>query len=279
MRYIDIHCHLDFPDYGTELSEVLTRMKEREVGAITIGTDLESAKRAVKIVESNEYIWACIGMHPNEGAPSLAIREGSHGSEEGELFDTEEFEKLVTHPKVVAIGECGLDFFRLKPEELERERERQTILFKQQIEFALKYNKPLMLHCRSGLRDAYDDTLQILAGYKKEWGDKLRGNAHFFAGSIKQAKKFFDLGFTISFTGVVTFTHDYDEVIKFAPIDSIMSETDSPFVAPVPHRGKRNEPTFVIEVAKKIAELRGEDEESARLQLLENARKMFGLPI
>lgn len=262
MRYIDIHCHLDFPDYGTELSEVLMRMKEREVGAITIGTDLESAKRAVKIAEENENVWACIGAHPEETE-----------------FDEVLFEKLVVNERVVAIGECGLDFFRLKPEELERERERQTILFKQQIEFALKYNKPLMLHCRSGLRDAYDDTLQILAGYKKEWGDKLRGNAHFFAGSIKQAKKFFDLGFAISFTGVVTFTHDYDEVIKFAPTDSIMSETDSPFVAPVPHRGKRNEPTFVIEVAKKIAELRGEEEELVRLQLLENARKMFGLPI
>lgn len=272
MRYIDIHCHLDFPDYGTELGEVLTRMKEREVGAITIGTDLESAKRAVKIAEENENVWACIGAHPDE-VSSPDQGEGRVG------FSEAEFEKLVTHPKVLAIGECGLDFFRLKPEELERERERQTVLFKQQIEFALKYNKPLMLHCRSGLRDAYDDTLQILAGYKKEWGDKLRGNAHFFAGSIKQAKKFFDLGFTISFTGVVTFTHDYDEVIKFAPTDSIMSETDSPFVAPVPHRGKRNEPTFVIEVAKKIAELRGEEEESVRLQLLENARKMFGLPI
>lgn len=271
MKYIDIHCHLDFPDYGAELGEVLARMREKEVGAITIGTDLESCKRAVKIAEENENIWACIGMHPvdhNSPQPPLNLRGGERS--EGVIFDTEEFEKLVTHPKVVAIGECGLDFFRLKTEELEEEKKRQEFLFRKQIEFALKHNKPLMLHCRN----SYDEVLEILEEYKRK---NIRGNSHFFAGTKEQAKRFLDLGFTLSFTGVTTFTHDYDEVIKFAPIDSIMSETDSPFVAPVPYRGKRNEPTFVIEVAKKIAEIRGEDEEIVRLAILSNANRMFGL--
>ncbi len=269
MKYIDVHCHLDFPDYGAELGEVLARMREREVGAITIGTDLESCKRAVKIAEENENIWACIGVHPEE-----------------KEFDEALFEKLVASEKVVAIGECGLDFFRLKPEELEAEKERQEILFRKQIEFALKHNKPLMLHCRPARNaslgsasvaggDSYDEVRAILESYDDK---KLRGNSHFFAGTKEQAKRFLDLGFTLSFTGVVTFTHDYDEVIKFAPIGSIMSETDSPFVAPVPYRGKRNEPTFVIEVAKKIAEIRGETEEKVRIELLQNAQKMFGLP-
>ena len=211
MKYIDIHCHLDFPDYGTDLAEVLERMKENEVGAITIGTDLESSRRAVKIAEEGEKngnkIWACIGVHPEK--PQGETLGNFQGLTLG--FEEKEFEKLVVHPKVVAIGECGLDWFRIEPENIESERERQTKLFKQQIEFALKYNKPLMLHCR----EAYDDVLNILEVYKKaEGGDKLRGNAHFFAGNIEQAKRFLDLGFTMSFTGVITFTHDYDEVIK-----------------------------------------------------------------
>ncbi len=277
MKYIDIHCHLDFPDYGADIHGVLARMRENQVGAITIGTDLESAKRAVKIAEENENIWACIGVHPvdhNSPQPPLNLRGGERS--EGVIFDTEEFEKLVTHPKVVAIGECGLDFFRLKPEEFEEEKKRQEFLFRKQIEFALKHNKPMMLHCR----ESYDEVLDILESYKEAVGPeavKLKGNSHFFAGNKEQAKRFLDLGFTLSFTGVVTFTHDYDEVIKFAPINSIMSETDSPFVAPVPFRGKRNEPTFVIEVVKKIAEIRGEDEETVRLAILSNANRMFDL--
>lgn len=254
MHYIDIHCHLDFPDYGNEIREVLNRMKEKEVGAITIGCDLESSKRAVKIADENDKIWACIGVHPADNHL--------------EIWNEKEFESLVQNPKVVAIGECGLDFFRTKPEELEAEKERQTALFKQQIEFALKHDKPLMLHCRA----AYDEVLEILRSYKG-----VRGNCHFFAGSVEQAKQFLELGFTLSFTGVITFTNDYDEVIKSLPVESIMSETDAPFVAPVPFRGKRNEPAYVVEVVKKLAELKGVSESEMASQILKNAQKMFGL--
>lgn len=264
MKYIDIHCHLDFPDYGTELAEVLARMKEREVGAITIGADLESSKRAVKIAEEAEKtgneIWACIGVHPVDSV------EKDRGD-----FDESAFEEVVSSPKVVAIGECGLDFFRIEPAKLETERKRQTEIFERQIQFALKYEKPLMLHCRN----AYNETLDILENYKKEAGDKLIGNSHFFAGNIEQAKRFLDIGFTCSFTGVITFTHDYDEVIKYLPLDSIMSETDAPFVAPVPHRGKRNEPVFVIEVVKKIAEIRGESLQNVESAVINNSKRIF----
>jgi TatD DNase family protein len=188
------------------------------------------------------------------------------------IFDEKEFEKLVASPKVVAIGECGLDWFRMG-EVTEEERSRQVKLFKQQIEFALKHDKPLMLHCR----DSYSDVLDILEVYKKEYGEKLRGNSHFFAGSVKEAQRFFDIGFTVSFTGVITFTHDYNEVIKYAPSDMIMSETDAPFVAPVPYRGKRNEPTYVIEVVKRLAELKGVGEEEMAQITLQNARRLFGV--
>ncbi len=273
MKYIDTHCHLDFPDYGNEISEVLARMKEGGIGAITIGTDVESSKRAVQIATENENIWACIGVHPRDDSPEPPSPDSRRGGQGGGVEG--EFEKLVSHPKVVAIGECGLDWFRILPENMEAERERQTNLFKKQIEFALKHDKPLMLHCR----DSYDDVLDILEEYKKQYGDKLRGNAHFFAGNIEQAKRFLNLGFTMSFTGVITFTNSYDEVIKSIGVESILSETDAPFVAPVPHRGKRNEPSFVTEVVKKMAEIKGLEQESLKEQLLVNAQRLFSIKL
>ena len=281
MKYIDIHCHLDFKYYDADRQEVLARMKKGEVGAITIGTDLESSKKAVEIAEENENIWACIGMHPEK--PQGETLGNSQGLTLG--FREEEFQKLVQNPKVVAIGECGLDWFRVTPENLESEKTRQTALFKKQIEFALKYYKPLMLHCR----DSYDDVLAILESYKEAAGpeaEKLKGNSHFFAGNTEQAKKFLDLGFTMSFTGVITFLSrqssakagtDLYEVIKYLPVESIMSETDAPFVAPVPYRGKRNEPSYVIEVVKKLAELKGVETETMRAILLANAQKLFNV--
>ena len=285
MDYIDIHCHLDSINYNEDREEVLARMKENKVGAITIGTDLESSKRAVEIAEKNEQVWACIGVHPitsntSSGAspstspttgevsaslPLPAYRRGRDDSP-GEVFNTEEFTKLIQSPKVVAIGECGLDYFRLKDES---DKERQKKLFIDQIEFAIKHNKPLMLHCR----DAYRDVLNILEEYR----GKVRGNCHFFAGSVEEAKGFLDLGFTMSFTGVITFSRDYDEVVRFLPLDSIMSETDAPFVAPVPFRGKRNEPSHVVEVVKKMAEIRGENVEVLKEVLVNNAKRVFNI--
>ena len=129
-----------------------------------------------------------------------------------------------------------------------------------------------MIHAR----DAYNEILEILEQLKKKYKNKLRGNVHFFTGEIDVAKRFFEIGFTISFTGVITFVRDYDEVINSAPIDMIMSETDAPFVTPDPYRGKRNEPIFVNEVVKRIAVVKGEDEEKVRATLVNNALSMLG---
>ncbi len=263
MKYIDIHCHLDFPDYGTEFADVVSRMKKNDVGAISIGCDIESSRRAVKIAEENENIWVCIGVHPVDN------EEKNRGA-----FIEAEFDELMKSKKVVGVGECGLDWFRMDTV-LDSERKRQTKIFEQQINFALKYDKPLMLHCRN----SYSDTLDILERYKKDFGYKLRGDTHFFAGNKEEAKRFLDIGFTLSFTGVITFTHDYDSVIDFVPIDSIMSETDAPFVAPVPHRGKRNEPSFVIEVVKRMAEIKGVSVDEMAEKIKNNAIRLFGLGI
>ncbi|MGB8815850.1 MAG: TatD family hydrolase [Minisyncoccia bacterium] len=261
MKYIDIHSHLGFDDYGTDQKEVIKRMQDADVATIVVGADLESSKEAVKVATENENIWACVGMHPNDNPT--------------EVFNEKNYEELVKNPKVVAIGECGLDYFfkdeslALEGLSLEKVKQKQKENFIKQIEFAIKYKKPLMLH----IRDAHDDAYEIL----KKYEGKVFGNLHFFTSSLKNAERFIGLGFTISFPGIITYLRDFDKVIKSIPLDKIHAETDSPYASPLPHRGERNEPSYVIEVYKKIAEIRGEDPEKVRLQLLENAKKVFSI--
>ena len=259
--FIDIHSHPSFPAYDHDREEMLGRLTQNNIWAIGIGVDLESSKKEVALAESREGIFACIGLHPNDNKE--------------ETFDEKEFEKLVTSSKVVGVGECGLDYARMEggEEEIIVEKKRQKDIFIKQIEFALKYDKTLMLHCR----DSYGDVLDILEGYKKEHGDKLRGNTHFFAGSVAEAERFVKIGFTLSFTGVITFAGSYDEVIKNTPIEMIMSETDAPFVAPVPYRGKRNESAYVLEVVKRVAEIKGIALEESKKALVSNAFRLFKL--
>ena len=153
-------------------------------------------------------------------------------------------------------------------------------MFRQQIELAIEVGKPLMLHMRNGSgRSAYRDALAILATYNSQLKTTQRGDFHFFAGSWEEAREILDAGFYLSFTGVLTFARTYDEVVKNAPLDRIMSETDSPYVAPVPYRGKRNEPLYVREVVKAIARIRSEDEEKVRVQLLKNAETFFTIKL
>ena len=263
IKYIDIHSHLDFESFGADKNAVLERMRKKGVATITIGTGLDSSKEAVKIAEANENVWACIGAHP----------DNSEGQSFGEKFDEKEYENLVKSPKVVAIGECGLDYFHSKgsPEKPDAEKSRQKAEFEKHILFSIKYKKPLMLH----VRDAHDDAYEIL----KKYEGRVFGNLHFFTSNLKNAQRFIDLRFTISFPGIITYVRDFDKVIKTIPLDKIHAETDSPFAAPVPHRGERNEPVYVIEVYKKIAEIRGEDFEKVRLQLIENAKKLFRIII
>jgi TatD DNase family protein len=257
-KYIDIHSHLNFPDYDADREEVIARMKEQGVLTITVGTSLETSRSAVALAERHENIFACIGIHPID--------------EENPVFDEVGFEELVKHPKVVAVGECGLDYGREGVID-EGVKTRQKALFEQHIDFAVKHGKPVMIHARN----AAEDILKILAAKKKQHGERLHGNAHFFTGSPDEAQCYIDLGFTVSFTGVITFAGEYAKTIKAVSMDNIMSETDAPFVTPVPHRGKRNEPTYVIEVVRKIAEIKGLEEEEAAKIILKNAVAKFNL--
>lgn len=255
MPNFDIHSHLNFPDYQEDWQEVLQRLEDTDTYTVNVGTDYDLSKKSVEQANKNERIYACIGVHPVDNP----IR----------TFDDTEFEKLLG-PKVVAVGECGLDFFHA---DKVIDFERQKSLFLAQVTFALKHDLPLMIHARN----AYPELLEILELMKNEYGEKLRGDVHFFAGTLEEAKRFWAIGFSTSFTGVITFVRDYDEVIRQAPIDMLHAETDAPFVSPAPYRGKRNEPAFVEEVVKKMAEIRGEDLEALKKALFSNALRLFNI--
>ncbi len=260
MQYIDIHTHLNLDAFNDDWKDVGNKCVENEVALINVGTDKEKSERAIDIAESFESgVYATVGAHPTCCA-----------SGDENVFNIEEYISLAEHEKVVAIGECGLDYFRASKET----KDKQESALIEQIELANIVKKPLMLHIRPSemSMDAYEDAIKILKKHAK-----ILGNAHFFAGTLEIAKQFWDIGFSTSFTGVITFTNDYDEVIKNAPLEMLHAETDAPYVAPVPYRGQRNEPLFVREVYKRIAEIREENEEKIRIQLIDNAQKLFGV--
>ena len=273
----DIHAHLHDKAYDEDRDIIVKEMKDYGLGAITVGTDQEESKKAVELAMSNPHIYASVGLHPADNL--------------NEIFDEDFYTTLAANEKVVAIGECGLDyhyietFFKRDVEagkvawNKDAEADRQQEIFEAQVELAVKLNKPLMLHGRpsKGSMDAYEDMLHILENAKKKHGTKLRGNAHFFVGSIDIAERFVQIGFTMSFSGVITFTKDYDDVVRYLPLTMIQAETDSPYATPAPFRGKRNSPMYVQEVVAKIAVLRNEPFEEVRMQLLENTKRIFGI--
>jgi len=260
MKYIDIHCHLNHSDFDLDIDEVINRAREKEIGMIVIGNDFESSKKAIKIAEGktmgeNNDIWATIGVHPTDI--------------NNEQFDFDSYSNIARNEKVIGIGECGLDYFR----DGFKDRSYQEEIFVKQIDIANNTKKPLMLHLRNGMgsdENAYKDAILLLKKHSQ-----VHGNIHFFAGNWEEAKQFLDLGFRLSFTGVISFARNYDEIIKNIPLNMIMAETDAPFVAPIPYRGNRNEPSYIKEIIKIIASIKGEDFEKVSNHLIDNARKLF----
>ena len=269
MKYFDAHTHVNFVAYNDDREASIMRSKEAGVGMNVVGTQFDTSKAAVALAEKYDNVFATIGLHPIHTSKSYHDEKelGEGGKEftsRGERFDISKYKELGENPRVIAVGECGLDYFRLE----EKTKEVQKEAFIQQIELANTLGKPLMLH----IRNAYDDALEVLKAHAK-----VKGDVHFFAGDWATAKKFLDFGFTLSFTGVITFTNDYDEVIKNAPLDMLLSETDAPYVTPAPHRGKRNESAYIPLIVNKIAEIRNEDSEKVAQQLITNAKRVFGL--
>jgi TatD DNase family protein len=264
-RYIDAHSHLNDVRFTDDLLDVLARMRESRIKSIVVGTDESMSARAILLAKEHpDLLFASIGVHPTDN--------------EGEVFDDARYRAFAKEERVVAIGECGLDYHWpahggwTKGESAEKERQRT--LFAAQVRIAKDIKKPLMIHGRptKGSMDAYLDILDVLHEY-----EGVAGNVHFFVGDIDVAKRFLDIGFTMSFTGVLTFASDYDDVVRYLPLERILSETDAPYVAPKAMRGKRNEPVFVEETVRRIAALRGEDESAVAEALVTNAERVFSL--
>lgn len=274
IKYIDNHAHLNFTVFDEDRDVVLGRMKSEGVGAINIGTKQETSQKAVELAQLHENLWSIVGLHPIHTGKSFHDVDEIGGEtkpfeSKGEIFNKDFYRELAKDPKCLGIGECGFDFFHVSPDTYMV----QEKAFRAQVELAVELDLPLMLHMRSGNGlNAYQETLKIL----KEYGVR-KGEAHFFAGSIDEAKAFLDLGFYVSFTGVITFAKQYEELVRSIPLDRLLSETDSPYVAPVPYRGERCEPTFVIEVIKKMALIKGLEVEEVSKQLLLNSKKLWGI--
>ncbi|MDD5261490.1 MAG: TatD family hydrolase [Methylacidiphilales bacterium] len=267
---IDTHAHLDFSDFDSDLDDVILRARQADVERIiNIGTGLESSRRAVALAEKHENIFAAVGIHP------------CNVEEEPENFAVE-LDRLLSHPKVAALGECGLDYYRPPPQadgeessayqkRLASWKERQKHFLIQQLDLAKKHGLGVVIHQRA----SWDDLLELLVPYH----GSLRTVFHCFGGSAEQARRLLDNGHLVSFTGIVTFKNaePVRDCIRALPEGSFMVETDCPYLAPVPHRGKRCEPAHVRIVAETIAKLRNEAFEQIIETTGKTAEKFFRL--
>ncbi len=283
--FFDAHTHANLAAFKDDYREVIQKALDAGGGLINVGTQRDTSRRAVEIAhEFPEGVYATVGLHPvhtsasfhdeEELGPSFAkAAEGKGGGgfmSRSEVFDFEYYKSLALDPKTVGIGECGLDYFHL-PEDREEAIQKQKDAFLAQIKLAHEVQKPLMIHCR----DAFKDLIEILNANYLLLNTRNPGVMHFFAGTKEDAERLLELGFSFTFGGVITFVRNYDEVIRMIPLERIMSETDAPYVAPVPYRGKRNEPLYVQEVVKKLAELKGVSEKEIRKITVENTRRVF----
>lgn len=268
MKYVDAHAHLNLPDFENDIEMLAQKTKDDDVMVVNVGTGQETSEIAIELAQKYDHMRAIVGLHPIYAAPSYT-------TDIGEVFDPEWYHAQTSQDlnnNIVAIGECGLDYFHGNDEG----KALQETAFRKQIELAIETGLPLMLHIRpsDNSYDAYHDVLAILKEYKKD-APSLIGDVHFFAGTIEIAQEFLDMGFYISFTGVITFAKMYEELVRFVPMDRILSETDAPYVSPKPFRGTRNEPSHVREVVKKIAEIKELPVDEVAVQIMKNTQNFF----
>ncbi len=270
-QFVDTHAHLNMNVYQEDLPELLKKIKDSDVTVFNVGTKKQTSERAIMIAEQSKNCKSIIGLHP------LYVYAGDDceqdNDEPGEEFDYDVYKKIAEHDSVIGIGETGLDFFRLPQDESLHKniKRRQEESFRQHIELAVELDLPLMIHCRN----AYRETIDILKEYQSREGRVLGVNFHFFAGGSEDLKEIVDLGWYVSYTGVITFAEEYEDLISLTPLDRIMSETDCPYVTPVPFRGERNEPVHVKEVVKKMADIyRKELDEMCEI-LKENTERFY----
>lgn len=263
--YIDSHAHLFFDNYGSDLEEVLDRSSRSGIQAIVVpGTNLKTSREAVDLAKRFPLLHACVGVHPHEASAVT-----------GE--DLSAIEELSADPGIVAIGEIGLDYhYDFAP------RERQRDIFRNQISLAARRNLPIVVHTRESMADAID----IVTASVQEWPQWRPGKAegpsrgvfHCFTGTVDEARTLFSMGFYVSFPGIVTFKNSpVRETLRTIGLERIMLETDSPYLAPVPHRGKRNEPSYIPLIAASVAETLNTTPDQVALATTFNAMNLFSI--
>lgn len=279
---IDTHCHLNFNAFKDDSMEIARQSLEKKVWVINVGSQATTSRRAAEMAEQfSEGIYAAVGLHPCHLYEMEVVDGGETFQTRAEKFDANLYREMAKSPRVVAIGETGIDY-HYAPTHMDEDEMRigQERVFLAQLDLADELNKPVIVHTR----ETYAEIHQILKSYIDEGRLKRRGVIHCFLGNYDQAKDFLEHGFLISFTGVITFKpkksqllqhSDLMEVVKNAPLDRIMIETDAPYLAPDPYRGKRNLPWYVEEVAKKIAEIKNISFEQVAEQTTKNAKEFF----
>lgn len=282
-EYFDTHAHVNFKAFKEDSDEVVRRALDAGVWFTNVGTQVDTSRSAIELAHKYpEGVYAVIGLHPIHTGKSHHDEQelGESGKEftsRGEIFDKDIYREFLKDEKVVALGECGLDYYHLDEDSIEKQKE----VFIEQIKLANEIGKPLMIHTRNNIddktRNVYFDVYEILKEYAK-----VKGMFHFFAGGVEDMQRLTSLGFYISFAGPITYKPkpeicDYVQVVKETPLNMILTDTDSPYVAPVPYRGKRNEPVYVKEIVKKIADIKGFSEREVAEATVRNARKLFGI--
>ncbi len=290
-HFLDAHTHTQFSGYDADRDAVIRRAQDADVRMVNVGTQKDTSRAAVLLAEQYPgELYAAIGLHPIHTSRSFHDEQELGGGEaaaegviktftsRGEIFDADYYRALALNPATVAIGECGLDYFHFnddEPREAQIARQKDALLA--QIELSKEVKKPLIIHCR----DAFPELIEFLRPHAHELPP---GIIHFFTGTPGDARVLLELGFSFTFGGVVTFPPrkgkaqgDYDEAIALIPIDRILSETDAPYVAPAPFRGKRNEPAYVVHTVAKLAELKGVTPDEMKAQIWENAKRIFGI--
>jgi TatD DNase family protein len=254
--YIDTHCHLDFENFDDDRESVVQRSIKNKIEAIiTIGTNVETSVKSIELSEKFATVFAAVGIHPNDAA-------NANKKSIQKIYD------ISASPKVVAIGEIGLDYYRdYTPADIQKE------LFRTQLKIAREKELPIIIHNRQAHTDIYDILVE-------EKSTDLKGVMHSFDGDMHFLDSVLSYNFYVSFTGVITFKNaNYDQLIKHVPLENLLLETDSPFLTPVPFRGKRNEPSYVTHVADKIAQVKDIPVEELAKITTENARNLFKLKL
>lgn len=278
---IDTHCHIHFPAFDANRETVLAHLANHDIWAMTIGTGTKNSEAGIAFAEKHETIFATAGLHPDH------VTSDYHDHQEGEKPEaTVKAEQLIkiakTSKKCVAIGECGLDWYRLSedPNVLAEQKAKQEVIFREHLKAARELDLPLVIHCREALPRLAELLRECHAD-----GWKPRGVVHSFTGTWIEAQPLLELGFYLGINGIATFPPKKQQdpetvlnrVIERMPLEQLVLETDAPYLAPVPHRGEQNEPANVRFVAEHIAKMRGISVEDVAKQTTENARKLFGI--